>query len=130
MRKNFGPTILHMKKKFGPVKIPTWKNFWPTNTSKKNLGPQENVLDPRNNHEKTFWTKEMPTKRNFRPKQVRWYDRPKRPTRDIFLLKKNNGFFSWQNVYCLQCLQSSSFEDLFTETNRIHYRNRLSQSKI
>ena len=46
----------------------------------------------------------MPTKINFRPKKVRWYDRPKRPTRDIFLLKKIMAFslnkmFIVYNVY-------------------------------
>ena len=72
-------------KKFGLVKIPTWKNVWPTNTSKKNLGPQENVLDPRNTHEIKFWTNEIPTKRNFRPKKARWYDRPTKYPRQKFM---------------------------------------------
>ena len=64
---NFGPT--NTREKILTHEIHTRKNFRPTKY------PQKKILDPRNTHEKKFWTHEIPTK-------TWWHDgtKPKRPT--------------------------------------------------
>ena len=69
MRENFRSTNTHPQENFRPHQIPTRKNFGPTKY------PRENILDPRNTHEKKLWAQEIPTK-------ARWHDSTKstRPT--------------------------------------------------
>ena len=70
------------RKKIRPTKYP----------QKEILDPRKNLLDPRNTNEKTFWTHEIPTRKNVRstrkkfpiheistrkksgPTMARWYD--------------------------------------------------------
>ena len=74
-KKHFGLTKC-LRQKIWTHQIPTRTGFGPKKY------PREKISNPRNSHEKTFGTLEIPTRNYFRPTKARWYDgtRSTRPT--------------------------------------------------
>ena len=67
LEKKFQTHKIPIRKNFGPIKCPRKKNYIYEITTRKNIGPsnyrREDILDPRNTHEK-----------NVRIHEARWHE--------------------------------------------------------
>ena len=64
------------------------RNLWIMKSAMiKQIGPakypRETILDPRNTHEKNFWTYEIPTRKNVRPTKYQIFVLTKYPQEKI-----------------------------------------------
>lgn len=115
-----------IRKNFGPIKCPRKKNYIYEITTRKNIGPsnyrREDILDPRNTHEK-----------NVRIHEARWYKTHNcKGPREFSTLRLIDGQVFYLHILLLQhtfkyydsqnCLKDAQvfyflFLSLYTHTN-------------